>query len=62
MLLIMFLGALILLLGFSMNFGWDWIKLLGIFSIAGIIASPLSWSVFIKKLLNKFQEKNGARN
>ena len=52
--LIIFLGALILLLGFSMDFGWEWIKLLAIFLIAGIITSPLIWSVFIKKLLNKF--------
>ncbi len=60
--LIICLGALILCLGFEMNFGWDWIKLLGIFLIAGIITSPLNWSVFIKELLRKSQEKNRAQN
>ena len=57
-----FLAVFIIMLGFEMHFGWDWIKLLVIFSIAGIITSPLSWSVFIERLIKKSQEKNGAKN
>lgn len=57
MLLIFFLGTFILLLGFEMNFGWDWIKLLIIFFIIAVISGSLE-SAFIRVLIRKSREKN----
>jgi len=47
---------LILLLGFSMNFGLDWIKLLIVFFIIAVVSGPFELA-FMKELIRKSQEK-----
>lgn len=54
--LIIFVGALVLLLGFLMNFGWDWIKLLIVFFIIAAVSGPLELA-FMKELIRRSKEK-----
>jgi len=61
--LLIFFGVLILFVGFHNGFGiMEWIGFLLFLFMVCVITCPLLWSVFVKKLTKKFQEKNRTGN